>query len=160
MKNRKVLFLDFDGVLHPLSALIGFEMRMKRDEAIRLGRLFRWTWVLEELIENSNVEVFVHSSWRQFLKEPELVRHLGPVAHRFRGCTESSISRWEGIQRLVQELNLLPDEWIILDDRQSEFPSVHPPQLILCDPNLGVWDKEVREKIFSWINLQNNIAND
>ena len=151
MRIRKVLFLDFDGVLHPLSSLIGFEMRMKREDAISLGRLFRWAWILEELLVDSNVEIFVHSSWRQFLKEPELLQHLGPVAHRFRGCTELGVGRWEGIQRLVQELNLLPDEWIVLDDRQSEFPENRPPQLILCDSNLGVWDEHVREKIISWL---------
>lgn len=153
MSKRKILFLDFDGVLHPLSALIGFEMRMKREDAVKFGRLFRWTWILEELLENSNVEIFVHSSWRQFLKHPEIRQHLGPVAHRFRGCTESSIGRWDGIQKLVKELRLFPDEWIILDDRQSEFPDAMPPQLILCDSNLGVWDACVRGKIVNWLDL-------
>jgi hypothetical protein len=47
---RPILFTDFDGVLHPLSALEGFRMRLPREEAIRRGRMFRWAGLLEDAL--------------------------------------------------------------------------------------------------------------
>jgi hypothetical protein len=40
---------------------------MSPRDAIKHGRLFRWTWVLEEILDETDVSIVVHSSWRRFL---------------------------------------------------------------------------------------------
>lgn len=145
----RIIYTDFDGVLHPLSALEAFKMRLPREEAVRHGRLFRWTYILDELLADHNdVKITVHSSWRQLLPDRELKRYLGPVGNRFLGKTDGG-DRWLSIQKHVGTTK--PRAWIVLDDHLSEFPTPPPSQLVLCDPESGVWDPVIREKIIEWL---------
>ncbi|MCY0857539.1 HAD domain-containing protein [Cupriavidus sp. D39] len=146
----KFLFLDFDGVLHPVSALDGFAMRMAQDAAISYGRLFRWTWVLEESLEGADVNIVVHSSWRRFLGTAQLLQYLGPLANRYCGIANLEMSRWQGIRHAASQLELADDEWVVLDDHASQFPDPPPRQLVLCNPESGIWEPRVRERVRAW----------
>src|SRR3546814_15012393 len=101
----RIIYCDFDGVLHPVSALRGFEMRLPREEVIRSGRLFRWTYILDELLlDHPDVRIAVHSSWRQLLPDREVCGYLGPLSERFicrseerrvgKECVSTCRSRW------------------------------------------------------------------
>lgn len=147
----RVIFLDYDGVLHPVSALARFAMRMSRDDAIRQGRLFRWTWVLEEILHETDVRIVVHSSWRCLLSTAEMLEYLGPLAVRYSGATNAEMLRWEGIQRTVNQLGLGDEQWLVLDDHASQFPDPPPRQLVLCNPENGIWDQQVRERVRAWV---------
>lgn len=145
----RIIYTDFDGVLHPVSALDAFKMRFPREEAVRHGRLFRWTYILDELLADHNdVKITVHSSWRQLLPDRDLRRYLGPVGNRFIGTTDNR-ERWPSIQSHVSTIK--PEAWIVLDDRPSEFPTPPPSQLVLCDPENGIWDPAIREKVVEWL---------
>ncbi|QOT76344.1 HAD domain-containing protein [Cupriavidus basilensis] len=150
MARRKYLFLDFDGVLHPVSALQSFAMRMPRRAAIQQGRLFRWTQILEELLHGSDVHIIVHSAWRRLVGEPELLEYLGLLAARYCGVTNFELTRWNGIRHAVAQLSLNEGEWCVLDDHASQFPDPLPSEVVLCDPELGIWDASVRNRIRAW----------
>lgn len=145
----RIIYCDFDGVLHPVTALHGFEMRLPREEAIRVGRLFRWVHILDELlIGHEDVRIMVHSSWRQLLPDEDLRRYLGPLANRFIGATEYG-DRWLSIQRAVTAFQ--PRAWIVLDDHASEFPVPPPAELLLCEPETGIWEAKIRKEIVEWL---------
>ncbi|MER1969154.1 HAD domain-containing protein [Castellaniella sp. GW247-6E4] len=149
IRQVRIIYCDFDGVLHPVSALAVFEMRLPREAAVQQGRLFRWTYILEELLtEHKDVKIVVHSSWRQLLPDQELRRYLGPLGDRYIGKTDNG-DRWQSILNHVKTSN--PGDWIVLDDHAGEFPTPQPLQLVLCDPESGVWDPVIREKITAWL---------
>jgi hypothetical protein len=69
-----ILFLDFDGVLHPNN---------------RAGRLFMWGTRLAAWLDTwPGVDVVISSSWREVHPKDEIVEMLGPaIASRVVGCT-------------------------------------------------------------------------
>lgn len=145
----RIIYCDFDGVLHPVSALQGFEMRLPREEVVRKGRLFRWTHVLNELLINhSDVRIAVHSSWRELLPKHEIRRYLGPLGERFL-CSTVHGDRWSSILQSVDRLQ--PSAWIVLDDHASQFPVRALPELIVCDSESGIWDASIRRLIATWL---------
>ena len=72
---------------------------------------------------------------------------LGPLAARLRGITEG-VSRHASIRHAVVAHGI--DDYRILDDLPEEFDGT-PPELILCDPALGVSCPTVRDRLASWL---------
>lgn len=144
----RTIFLDFDGVLHPLADTHWFELGLPLAKTIERGRLFRWSWPLAELLEDhSDVQIIVHSCWRNFMRDAELKALLGPLERRYAGATPR-VDRWPSIQQVIIEKQLR--NYCILDDRASEFPP-DLAELILCDPEEGVYDFAVRDKVRNWL---------
>ncbi len=135
-------------MLHPLTDTCWFELRLPLAETIERGRLFRWSWPLAELLEDHpDVQIIVHSSWRNFMRDPALKALLGPLEGRYAGATPR-LGRWQSIQHVIEEKQL--QNYCILDDRASEFPP-DLPELILCNPDDGVYDPAVRDKLRAWL---------
>ena len=129
-----ILFLDFDGVLHPV-------VRSK-DAFCRLPLLAAW------LQEWPGVDVVVSSSWRALVPQRELVDLLGlVVGQRVVGCTpdlprptlrrfclaerEQEIGMWLEISWEPQRPWVALDDWALLF-----FPD--SPRLVLCDDLEGI----------------------
>jgi hypothetical protein len=145
----RALFLDFDGVLHPHSATRFFQMLLPVSKCIERGRMFRYIPILYDILQkHSDVRIFVHSSWRQFDDDDALKNRLGSVADWFAGATPRDLSRFDSIQFIVDFYNLT--DYCILDDLSDEFPE-NLPQLLLCDSEVGIYDKTVREKLKNWL---------
>lgn len=148
--TARVVFLDFDGVLHPVSALEVFQRRLPREDAIHTGGLFRWTYVLSELLEgDEDIGVVVHSSWRRLVREFDLRRYLGPLGGRLLGATPGDYARWPSIQYTVEALK--PTAWLVLDDHVTAFPQPLPTEVVICDPEEGVWSSSIRSRISQWL---------
>ena len=136
LSNRRVLFVDFDDVLHPLNALEGAELRLPVTSMVEPHRLFRWASVLEGLlVPHEDVAIVVHSSWAALVDIDEIRSCLGPLGHRVLAlCTERP--RWEGVVKFVEHSS--PASWAVLDDDPSHYPDPAPRELILCPPDAGV----------------------
>lgn len=142
---RRVLFLDFDGVLHP-----GQESGTLGPSALymRVGPL-GWLSPLARLLErHPDVEVVVHSSWRETYSLSELRDMLADFGGRVIDVTppgprHDSIRSWLLVRGDVQ--------FVILDDDASEFPAPLPAELLLCSPHLGVSDEAVLAKLERWL---------
>src|SRR3569833_4609748 len=92
--QMRVLFLEFDGVLHPMSATARFAPVAPLKYRIQEAWLFRWAWILEELLDaHPDVGIIAHSNWRMLATDEELQSFLGPLAHRFFGCSLFGL-RW------------------------------------------------------------------
>jgi hypothetical protein len=149
--NRKIIFLDFDGVLHP-TQFLGFEEingeLVLTDEDCK----FCWADYLWEILNGAICDLVVHSSWRNYYSLEE-IRAMLPeeLANRVIAVTHGK-DRYESIMEYVQRIR--PDAYLILDDSADEFPD-NCSELLLCDSQQGVTDPSVRIAISNFISSCN-----
>lgn len=144
--ERKIIFIDFDGVLHPPQFL---QFQEKEGELVLTGdQRFCWSDYLWECVRESDCEIVVHSSWRhgQTLDD---IRALLPakLARRVSGITRGE-DRYAGILDYVRETKV--SAYLILDDAEAEFPECCP-ELIVCDPTQGLSDPWVCNRVTDFI---------
>ncbi len=133
----KVLFLDFDGVLHPTSHGSAFFSQMN---------------LLEEAIGNKSCQIVISSSWRFHMDIAKLRdRFSSHMQERILGVTGEpyigSYARFHEIDAYVQEQGI--EDWCALDDAYWEFPK-DCDQLIRCNPNTGLTVSEVN-RLKAWL---------
>ena len=152
LQSNKALFLDFDGVLHTAEKAANLARGLIPFDLVAYAHqmdMFCWNSALEAaLVSDPSITVFVHSSWRSHVNNQELLTLLGPLAHRFVGVTPKGAARYDGILQMVQQAGL--DDYRILDDMPHEFP-VGCPELIVCDPSLGITGQSVRDALELWL---------
>ena len=138
---NKLLFLDFDGVLHP-SHFAGQDP-------------FNRVHLLEEVVEGSNICIVISSSWR-FTHSLERLRKLLPnsISSLVIGVTGSPvIGKHPRYQEIMNHTKGLEPgtSWRALDDSYWEFPA-NCQELIRCNPNTGVGPKEVAQ-LRTWLTM-------
>lgn len=135
----RVLFIDFDGVLH--RAGNGLE---------DTGPTFVWLPLLvAALAGHPDVVVVVHSTWRYQYTLDELrellmglKRHV--IAAVPRGPRREAIPWFRQMHPAITSFR-------ILDDDGKEFGSELPPELLLCEPSLGLTTPGVLEALQDWL---------
>lgn len=138
---RKIIFLDFDGVLHPDG--VGLFSRLP---------------VLESFLSRMpEVEVVVSSTWREDHTLEELREFFSPaLRERISGVTPSLEDGYElggrqkEIQSYLETQNLDHDacSWIALDDIALFFEEACP-NLVLTDSSQGFTERE-GQKLLEW----------
>lgn len=142
-----ILFLDFDGVLHP------WDPKIRQDET----KMFYLVPQLERVLQNfPEVEVVISSSWREkyhldklrHLFSPEM-RHriIGVTPHtRFdelgrypRGCRGQEIQQW------LFEKQRDPNRWLALDDLDWLFDEKSLKNVVLCASAHGLTEEKAAE---------------
>lgn len=139
MTEAKVLFLDFDGVLHSNS---GPAANMRE---------FVWLPILKDLIAgHSDLRIVIHASYRRTSPPDFLRTRLGLGKDVCLGVTNPTLDRWASIQDWKKGR-----PWIksfrILDDQAFEFPKPPPAELILCDGRLGLSEARVQDALRAWL---------
>ncbi len=136
---RRLVFLDFDGVLHPTSA--------------GPSDLFCQAALLEEVLLGTDCGIVISSSWRHHDPLPEIVarlpRSLQPIVVGATG--DPFIGRWPRYNEIKTYIrhHAVGANWRALDDSWIEFPP-NCPELIACDPNIG-FDRAQEEKLRAWL---------
>ena len=136
----KILFLDFDGVLHPASHGIGY--------------LFSKAQLLQDAMATADIPIVISSSWRftHTLKAltDKLPKALGRRVIDVTGGPV--IGRHSRFQEIMNYLSVHKEysDWRALDDSYWEFPS-SCKELIRCNPNSGITEKEMKALDF-WLN--------
>ncbi len=149
----KVLFLDFDGVLHPLGLTLDPVRTVRGKPVARAAQVsyFCWNAELERLLEGSSVHVVVHSMWRKSRGALALKQCLGPLAHRFAGQTCAKLNKDDSIQQWLVEQGM-PVDFRILDDTPTSFVSpALVGRLIRCHSQLGVTEESVSRAVAQWV---------
>ena len=129
----KLLFVDFDGVLHPASAPAG----------ARFSRVD----LLAAVWPTAGCDMVISSSWRNAFPLATLIRYFPPALRpSVIGATgephRGPFPRYEEIKTYLRRHRPLAD-WRALDDSWIEFPK-QCPELIRCDPNHGLQEPQVR----------------
>jgi hypothetical protein len=139
---KTALFLDIDGVLHPTSA-ISCDF-VDREMVIEGEDLLRWVPILWGMIEQLNVQLVVHSSWRHIYRLDEILRQFPlPIRDRVFDVTTGG-GRYESLVGYVERYRI--ERFAVLDDMPGAFPT-RWPHLIVCDPELGISEPAVQERL-------------
>lgn len=134
----RVLFLDFDGVLH---AVTGPSSTTKE---------FVWAPILDLLIsEYLDVKLVVHASARDHMTVEWMAARIGKLGERIIGAAPARFQRWEAIQRFLASSPQV-SSYRILDDMPKEFPR-GLKELIVCQSNLGISDPAVQRRLKVWL---------
>lgn len=148
---KTLLFLDFDGVLHPLWESAPFndwQLEVTFGPKAYAGPFFLHAAALAEAVSPflENLDIVVSSTWgkqrplhelKQLL--PVLVedRLVDAVPHHLPSIKEAK-SRWEEISWYLQ--NIRPhqgDRWLALDDDDMDWPDAMRSHLVHCMRDLG-----------------------
>lgn len=146
--SRHVLFVDYDGVLHRLSAL-----RTRRgivSSAPQTIQLFEYAPVLEEALEPyPDVEIVLSTSWVPTLgfDRAKNALPIGSLRGRVTGATFHSKYHdawsWPIVGRGVQVLRYVRvhrlRHWVAIDDQGDDFDD-HDEHLVKCDEKLALGD--------------------
>ena len=132
MSSDKLLFLDFDGVLHSVKA--------------NKQELFCKAPLLSNFLRANPCEIVISSSWRLHFSLEELKQRLQPplanlIVGKTGPCEMGRRSRFAEIQNYISK-NKPQANWRALDDSIKDFP-VDCPELIHCDPYEGITEKEI-----------------
>ena len=154
-----ILFLDFDGVLHPGKAhLVDGKVVLKCDG---IG-LFEWAPILSDLLApHPEIQIMLSTSWvevfglddaRDFLPDSLSERVIGAtwtkrVRNEWKRC-----SRFEQIRRAAFREKI--ERWIAIDDDVLHWPQSWAERLVAADSDLGLgWQKtqdELRDRL-AWL---------
>lgn len=137
---NKLLFLDFDGVLHPTQ--------------LTSDAPFNRVQILEAALSGQDLGIVISSSWR-FTHSLEKLQKILPstISNLIVGATGSPVvgkhPRFNEIYAYLA--NHGPANWRALDDSYWEFPNPCP-ELIRCNPNTGITEKQAKE-IKQWLSI-------
>jgi hypothetical protein len=129
--SNDLLFLDVDGVLHPIGADYSFS-----------SKFFSHLPLLEELLrEFGSVDIVISSDWRRAESIEQLQRYFSAdIQHRIIGATPQIDPNVEVHHRRQLEIQAWLDgndrrdaEWIALDDWPCNFEAGFE-RLVLTDP--------------------------
>lgn len=146
-----VLFLDFDGVLHPLWTPAPFndwQLEVTFGPTPYAGPFFLHASALDSVLSPflEHMEIVVSSTWgkdrtleelRRLLPASIAARVVDAVHHHLPPTTETR-SRLEEISWYLQ--NIRPHQgslWLALDDDDSGWPEAMRLQLVHCERDLG-----------------------
>ena len=147
-----ILFLDFDGVLHPDPCRDGARLF---ENAPRLA---------EALSEFPHVVLVLSTAWRQGASYQQLVEQLPePLRERVIGVTPNfsdfapaaalvPYRRQAECMYWMRQNRVQDHSWLALDDRPSEF-TAYCENLIGCDPQSG-FDDAASERLRSALQRQ------
>ena len=139
LKDRKILFLDFDGVLHPSCVF------RNNDGVIYLSdpehTLFEYADILaENLSRFSNIEVVLSTSWVSAIGFDETLEKLPKaIQEKVIGSTypcPDDLTRFEQIMRFCIRHEVM--EWIAVDDDNFMWPEKLNHHLVLTDSDEGL----------------------
>ncbi len=142
---RRVLYLDFDGVLHPDAAYFSY----KRGIELRAPghSLFENMTILETILApHAEVAIVLSTSWVyskdfKYAKErlsPSLQdRVIGATFHRRHHDLYQFRQLSRGQQILNDILRRQPDCWLSIDDHVDDWPAL-AGNVVACDGRLGL----------------------
>lgn len=144
--DMAIIFLDFDGVLHPVDYL---SFKTINDELVLASDTrFCWAEYLWNLIRNFDCHLVIHSSWRNSYTLDQLRNLLPTELGRRVVAVTTGDSRHKSILAYVEEEKV--KDYIILDDAADEFPS-DCVELLLCRDDMGISSPEIQNKLTQFL---------
>ena len=156
-----VVFLDLDGVTHPLGIKpTGIVVNGKPLVRATSVDYFCWLpFLVNAVLKAPGVYIVIHSMWRkshslETIKTKIASRWPDLDLSRIIDSTNPNLSKKSSIEEWMSKQTRVVKSFIILDDA-LEFE--HYDQWIACESESGLSDIHVQEKIQHWINRYQNM---
>ncbi|OIQ81936.1 hypothetical protein GALL_362870 [mine drainage metagenome] len=150
--NRPVLYLDFDGVLHPSDVwMIGNQPTLQYPDNPNLT-LFCWAPILETILDDIDparlINIVLSTTWGQKFGLQKASEYLpGSLKSRVIGKTSHS-DRPRGVQVAQHaKYHIKSQPWLALDDMAQMWPTEHLDKLVQCDPARGLSCLDTQAKL-------------
>lgn len=159
MKTEMIVFLDYDGVLHPDAVY----RRLSGQIELRApGELFMWAPILiEALAPYPDLCIVLSTSWVRelgfrralgFLPDVIADRVIGATWHSAMSTATDGIIVWDQQSRYDQisahlTRQSVPLPWLAIDDDAAGWPSDRYQNLVHTDPMLGLSSTESQMRL-------------
>ena len=148
-----ILFLDFDGVLHPYSP-------WPHDDAVRRQYFIHLPRLESVLRDFAEVSVVIASDWRLYHPLDKL-RGFFAEDIRSRVCGTTTLERptGEGVgqrqhqaEQYLREHNLVHAHWLAVDDTPSNYLAT--ARVVLCEDRFGVREEAELRRLLNEISYR------
>jgi hypothetical protein len=160
--KQPVLFLDFDGVLHPDRAYLN----RGRPILVGDGTLFMWADILVDLLApHPEIQIVISSSWARELRFSRAKKYLPQsiqqkvigatwhsamakhpdAEHRLRRTWWDDATRYEQIKRYVDRAKI--KNWLAIDDHPTGWQPHDAEHLICTNSEIGITESIVIESL-------------
>lgn len=165
-----LLFLDYDGVLHPDAAYLVRGRPVLQAE----GELFMWAPILVDLVRPyPDLKIVLSTSWvrvlgfsraRGYLPEEIRSRVIGGTwhsamgrhaegSHRTDSTWFSESSRYEQIARYISRASGRASSWLAIDDDAEGWDDAHRVRLVETDGDTGLSSPLAHEDLSTKLRL-------
>lgn len=160
MGGPMILFLDFDGVLHPAEVWLGNDNRPYLAGA---GELFMWVpRLVEVLAPYPELRIMLSTSWvpvlgfqraNARLPKPLQTLVIGATWHSSFKRDSETLGWWNSSTRYEQILRYVlrgrVGDWLAIDDNAMGWADRDRHHLVLCDSDHGLSEPAVRDRLAS-----------
>ena len=149
----RLLFVDFDGVLHPAAAQFELEtVHLPPAKLLSAGLFSHLDLLVKLLAPFPAVGLMVHSSWRLTHSDAEIRALLGPAGDRFVGVTDRNLDREKSVLEFVRRRGLVPRQYRVLDDQPELMPVLVAAEVVIaCDSESRVSDSAALAGLTAWL---------
>lgn len=153
--HAELLYLDFDGVLHPADVRLG-PTGPELNPSLRGHSLFEHVGTLSAVLAGRpNLQVVLSTSWVcRFGYEYAASRLPAAIRARVVGATFDETRDGFGFLSVARGLQIGHDvqrraakRWVAIDDETANWPVEHKLQLVESNPLLGLGDPVVLEAL-------------
>ena len=140
----KILFLDYDGVLHPFNVRFNDDLELALECDDKSLFLFCWAPILESILNDEDperhIKIILSTSWAHRYGWEDAAKRLTPNLETRVIARTNGYNRPRGLQILkcVEDMNIADQHWLAVDDDDWLWPPHLLDQLIKTDENLGL----------------------
>lgn len=153
---KKILFLDYDGVLHPGNIwFVNGEFQLIQDEYDQDESLslFCWAPILEKILcevdPEGQIDIVLSTSWSHRTGWRDASKRLPHELQKrvLGGTTGYQQPRGRQIEMYVEDMRLDNSHWIALDDDDYFWPERILHKLVRTDKELGISEASVQQQL-------------
>jgi hypothetical protein len=157
----RVVFTDFDGVLHPASSATDLKRSVIASasvEGLRASGLFVHAQVLASALsqaaDSNELRLVVHSSWRSHFRDDQIRRFIPELEPWYLGTVGfTTLARDAAILKWLEMTGPRVTDYLVLDDSPRLFAGGQQKwtHLLLCDPERGLADAAVQDELRKFV---------
>ena len=166
----RVIFTDFDGVLHAAAAAEGLSRSIVQAAGFaqlrQRGLFCHCAWLADAVKGSPNhecVRIVVHSSWRSHFRDDEIRGFMPELAPWFQGTVGfNTLARDAAILKWLEMMGDKVVDHLVLDDAPGLFAGGAGKwtNLVPCDPARGLGDPGVQSRVREFLQGKRKSAAD